>query len=400
MRVLFLILILTIHTGAEAQARRNAPSVLPYHTNYNQFSPFLGNRTLPGAQNTGGNSMFRGSPPPTAPYMGAPPRQFGQQFGSAGQFGNSRQFGMPQRRFPNPYQSPFDNYYGQQSQSGLGSIISMIASLFGGGNNGGFGGLSNLFGNRNSSNTFQGGPNDVSPTTDFPAGNPPGQVAPDVLPPSDMAGEPDFLPGTPPLTQAPPVAPPIATTGAPDFPAGNPPPDVLPADMGRTDPPPPATLVPRNPRDGAVVTRPDSLTPDETRRIQQQHRVNLGAQRTPIWGPFYARFKQCRPDCEPIGYSVHRSRSRNGRPSCHHSDRAIDMFGMACRDGVHMAINSTKTSGPIAILTNCMMANKRPAPGKNLRVHEGLGCLWHNGPDIRLGHQNHVHFSIGCGGGW
>jgi hypothetical protein len=158
--------------------------------------------------------------------------------------------------------------------------------------------------------------------------------------------------------------------------------------------PAPRTNVRPSPRQNAVTTVPDVLTPPQQAVVRRLNEDERKAQLQPIWHPFYKRFKTCRPDCEPIGYHAKRPSAM-----CHNNGHALDLDGMVCADGSrHMAVNSGRNSGVFAALVDCMVGQPNNPP-KELRVKAGLGGLWHNGSHIRLGHRNHAHFSIGCGNG-
>lgn len=150
---------------------------------------------------------------------------------------------------------------------------------------------------------------------------------------------------------------------------------------------------PQNPADDAVQVTPDTLTGQEQNQVAAIDAAEREAQRAPVWEPFLARFQQCAPGCDPIGYSAWRKSTR----SCHGEGRALDLFGMRCADGNHMAIHSGRNQGRFAALVQCLSEGRinrvqRLAPGE-------LGCLWHNGSEQTAGHRDHVHVSIGCKGG-
>lgn len=113
----------------------------------------------------------------------------------------------------------------------------------------------------------------------------------------------------------------------------------------------------------------------------------------PIWAPFQAKLKACRPDCQAQQYGIWRP----GDPtSCHHTGAAIDLHSIKCADGkLYKAIESGKDSGPFADLVTCMRSDKGGGH---------LFAIWHQcfkncGRDVTSNHMDHTHLSIGCGGG-
>lgn len=312
-----------------------------------------------------------------------------------------------------PYMSPFG--YGQRNNFG-GGLGGILSSLFSGG---GFGNLFSMIGNLFSGNSFSSGnpyagnswspsytPSSASnydsgfrdPVDPYMAPTGSNSFPPASLPPAALNNDVGTVPVIPPATG---VVPSDYTPPAPVLPHATRGDTAHGGDDGHNhgdDEIPPATTAPRDPRQTAIQTRPDSLTAEESRRIGNWTRAQIGMQNTPIWRPFYSRFKACRPDCEPIEYNVHRN---GGGRSCHHSDRAIDVFGFRCRDGsTHRAIQSSANSGPFADLVNCMVGPGRAPGTSSVRGSRqiGLYALWHNGSDVTQGHKNHGHFSIGCGG--
>lgn len=114
---------------------------------------------------------------------------------------------------------------------------------------------------------------------------------------------------------------------------------------------------------------------------------------TPIWGPFYAKFKKCALEvtgsskCEPYNYGIYRPSSM-----CHGVSRAIDVHAMRClpESGEGQAvIHTALQNGKFAQLSECM---KR----------DGMKTIWHqcfincNPFNVTNHHYDHAHFSIGC----
>lgn len=108
----------------------------------------------------------------------------------------------------------------------------------------------------------------------------------------------------------------------------------------------------------------------------------------PVWEPFYKKFKECRPDCEPANFNIW----RNDPGSCHSVGAAIDFFAMKCGDTVHTALQN----GQVAELVTCMRGNDKGSP---------MFAIWHQcfkncSPANNTSyHIDHAHFSIGCGWG-
>jgi hypothetical protein len=105
--------------------------------------------------------------------------------------------------------------------------------------------------------------------------------------------------------------------------------------------------------------------------------------RTPIWGPFARNFAICAPGCQPARMGIHRP--EDGRRSCHHSDRAIDVGAMICGGRAYTAYTAR-----FGQMVACMR-QKMPT----------LYQQWHK--RARYGdtqaHFDHAHFSIRCYGG-
>jgi len=329
--------------------------------------------------------------PWVAPFItgGARPGNFSQAPALAGGFSQAPAmrpymgtsgFGSYGFQRPRPYRSPWgynQGHYGQRPGFGggnsiLGSLLSGLFGMFGGnnygyGNNGGGFNLGNLFGG----NQFGGNQSfaqNYTPSQDYYA-------------PSPMPSPALFQPHT-----APDVAPPLTSgRGRSDIAQGG--------DDQFSDLPP--ITGPRNPADDAVQVVPDTLTPGEQLQVRAINDAERAAQSAPIWQPFIRQFQRCAPGCVPIQYSALRNSSR----SCHGGGRALDLFGMRCPDGTHMARQSGPRNGKFAQLVQCLSEGRI---NRVQRLGAGqLGCLWHNKPhsDETDGHRDHVHVTIGCHGG-
>lgn len=372
MRGLVLTVVAMISAGAVAQVNR-APWVQPFLRGGG--SPNM--TMMPGAgfKQPGGY----GSAPALRPYMGS----------------NGGMGGLNGFQRPRPYMSPwgynpnYNNGYQRGGSNVFGTLLSGLLGLLGGGGNM-FGG--NLFGGNNmfgASGNYYGGGNDYYSRPDFfgTGSNNFAPVQQQRQPQPDYYSQRDQTPQVQTDYYGQPYQPPAGNlTGAPDV--ARPGDD---GDFGVTDPS--VAAGPPNPADDAVQVVPDQVTPDEQMQINAVNNAERSAQRAPVWRPFLRKFQQCAPGCQPIGYSAWRRSS----VSCHGQGRALDLFGMRCADGNHMAINSSRTSGKFARLVQCLSEGRI---NRVQRLGEGqLGCLWHNGPGTTSGHKDHVHVTIGCQGG-
>jgi hypothetical protein len=104
---------------------------------------------------------------------------------------------------------------------------------------------------------------------------------------------------------------------------------------------------------------------------------------TPIWAPFARSFEACAPGCQPVQIGIHRE--PNGRRSCHHSARAIDVGAMVCGGRIYRAIDN----GRFGQMVSCMRSRLRTLYRQPHRRHLGASQA----------HYDHAHFSIGCYGG-
>ncbi len=156
-----------------------------------------------------------------------------------------------------------------------------------------------------------------------------------------------------------------------------------------------------NPSDRETVARPP-CTSCSHQRQREPYRIaspllikaKRADMRTPVWKTFARNFAQCAPGCQPVGTNVHRP--HNGRKSCHHVDRAIDVFGMSCGGKRYMS-----GSRAFGRMVSCMrgkmptiyqQAHKiRAARARGERISAGL---------LTDAHYDHAHFSIGCYGGF
>lgn len=105
--------------------------------------------------------------------------------------------------------------------------------------------------------------------------------------------------------------------------------------------------------------------------------------RTPIWAPFARNFEACAPGCQPLQVGIHRE--PNGRMSCHHSARAIDVGGMVCGGRVYTAMGNGRFGQMVSCMRRRMPTLYRQAHKRHLGVTQA--------------HYDHAHFSIGCYGG-
>lgn len=137
----------------------------------------------------------------------------------------------------------------------------------------------------------------------------------------------------------------------------------------------------------AWVHRRDHLSPAEERRKEARWAQPKG-RKPPIWDYFMENLQACEPGCVPIQYFTFGPRfNEDGsrKRSCHDSGRAIDVFGIKCSDGVHMA---TEHGGRY----ERMVARMK-------RRMKGYGRVYYrNGRGRTRGHFDHAHFSIGCYG--
>jgi hypothetical protein len=105
--------------------------------------------------------------------------------------------------------------------------------------------------------------------------------------------------------------------------------------------------------------------------------------RTPVWPTFARNFEICAPGCQPARMGIHRP--EDGRRSCHHSNRAIDVGAMICGGRAYTAYTSR-----FGQMVACM---RRRMP----TIYQ----QWHK--RARYGdtqaHFDHAHFSIRCYGG-
>jgi hypothetical protein len=173
--------------------------------------------------------------------------------------------------------------------------------------------------------------------------------------------------------------------------------------------PPAASPQPR-PNRGVIVADPRSGALTRL-RVRATNHDEAAAQNAPIWNLFITNFKACAADCEPVGYLAE---GRRGHPSCHNGARAIDVHGMRCSDGLHMAIhNDSRWATMIACMggvpggLNVSIHRRHPNVGVD---HPRMGIIWRqplihrlpNGqPDFNIDHWDHAHFTYpqGCGGG-
>jgi len=107
-----------------------------------------------------------------------------------------------------------------------------------------------------------------------------------------------------------------------------------------------------------------------------------------VWGPFYDKFKKCRPDCEPGQFNIW----RNDPGSCHSVGAAVDVFSMKCGGTVHTALQN----GQFADLVACMRGTEK-GPKMFAIWHQ---CFKNCSPANKTNyHVDHSHFSVGCGRG-
>jgi len=112
---------------------------------------------------------------------------------------------------------------------------------------------------------------------------------------------------------------------------------------------------------------------------------------TPIWQPFARAFAACAPGCQPAQIGIHRA--PNGRMSCHHSNRAIDVGAMICGGRVYRAIDNGRFGQMVSCMRNTFM---RQGKSQNSVLYR-QSHKRHLGPTVA--HYDHVHISIGCHGG-
>jgi hypothetical protein len=100
----------------------------------------------------------------------------------------------------------------------------------------------------------------------------------------------------------------------------------------------------------------------------------------PIYGAFIQAFKSCEPGCTPVNVGTWGSR---GNKSCHPQGRAVDVGGVQCSSGKHMApgarfekyVRCMERKGWKALFKYCV----KGAPKNNTTCH-----------------RDHAHFSKGC----
>jgi len=127
------------------------------------------------------------------------------------------------------------------------------------------------------------------------------------------------------------------------------------------------------PRPGVSEPRPDTSAPrTEPRRKSNFEKACRGA----ICNPFYKKFKECEPGCEPTN-------TYTGRPedpgSCHHQHRAYDFMGFKCDGKLYKPLGVSKAVRD--------------------RYFKAVACIrrgikhtiWQS-----ANHYDHAHFSLGC----